>query len=216
MAHLISPSLLSADFGNLQKDVEMLNNSESDYLHIDVMDGHFVPNLSIGFPVIKSIVKTAIKPLDIHLMISRPDDYMERFCQEAKADILTVHIEACIHLHRTIQSIKNQKVKAGVALNPHTPVSLLEEILPDLDMVLIMSVNPGFGGQKFIKSTLHKVEKLKTEILGRNLPTLIEVDGGVGLQNSQALWDAGADILVCGNSVFSSENPVETIRQLKK
>lgn len=212
---LIAPSLLSADFGHLADDVEMLNQSEADYLHIDVMDGHFVPNLSYGFPVIKAIRKAAQKPLDIHLMITRPDDYIPRFCEEAGASILTVHFEACTHLHRTLQHIAQYGVKKGVALNPHTPVSLLEEILPDADMVLLMSVNPGFGGQKFITSVLHKVEKLKNEIVRRGLSTMIEVDGGVGLGNCRDLWQAGADMLVCGNSVFASENPQETIRLLK-
>lgn len=212
---LIAPSLLSADFGHLADDVEMLNQSEADYLHIDVMDGHFVPNLSYGFPVIKAIRKAAQKPLDIHLMITRPDDYIPLFCEEAGASILTVHFEACTHLHRTLQHIAQYGVKKGVALNPHTPVSLLEEILPDADMVLLMSVNPGFGGQKFITSVLHKVEKLKNEIVRRGLSTMIEVDGGVGLGNCRDLWQAGSDMLVCGNSVFASENPQETIRLLK-
>lgn len=216
MAKLISPSLLSADFGHLSDEVEMINRSGADWFHIDVMDGHFVPNLSMGFPVIKAVVKAARKPLDVHLMIERPDDYIERFCKEAAASVLTVHYEACTHLHRTLQSIKDMGVKAGVALNPHTPVSVLEEILPMADMVLLMSVNPGFGGQKFIESTLQKTEKLKKEILIRGLSTLIEIDGGCGPKNSGALFNAGADVLVCGNSVFSSENPEETIRQMKK
>ena len=211
----IAPSLLSADFGHLADDVEMLNQSEADYLHIDVMDGHFVPNLSYGFPVIKSIVKVARKPLDVHLMIERPDDYIPRFCEEAGAHILTVHYEACTHLHRTLQLIQHYGVRKGVALNPHTPISVLEEILSETDMVLLMSVNPGFGGQQFIHSVLRKVEKLKNEILRMGLSTLIEVDGGVGLGNCAALWEAGADVLVCGNSVFASENPAETIRLLK-
>lgn len=216
MMKMISPSLLSADFGHLADDVEMVNRSEADWFHIDVMDGHFVPNLSMGFPVIKAVVKAARKPLDVHLMIERPDDYIERFCKEAAASVLTVHYEACTHLHRTLQSIKSLGVKAGVALNPHTPVSVLEEILPMADMVLLMSVNPGFGGQKFIESTLQKTEKLKNEILRLGLSTLIEIDGGCGPKNSEALFKAGADVLVCGNSVFSSENPEETIRQMKR
>lgn len=213
---MISPSLLSADFGRLAEEVEMINRSEADWFHIDVMDGHFVPNLSMGFPVIKAVVKAARKPLDIHLMIERPDDYIERFCKEAAASVLTVHYEACTHLHRTLQSIRNLNVKTGVALNPHTPVSVLDEILPYTDMVLLMSVNPGFGGQKFIETTLQKTEKLKNEILRRNLPTLIEIDGGVGLGNCRSLYEAGADVLVCGNAVFASENPEETIREIRK
>ncbi len=216
MAKMISPSLLSADFGRLAEEVEMINRSEADWFHIDVMDGHFVPNLSMGFPVIKAVVKAARKPLDIHLMIERPDDYIERFCKEAAASVLTVHYEACTHLHRTLQSIRNLNVKTGVALNPHTPVSVLDEILPYTDMVLLMSVNPGFGGQKFIETTLQKTEKLKNEILRRNLPTLIEIDGGVGLGNCRSLYEAGADVLVCGNAVFASENPEETIREIRK
>ncbi len=216
MAKLIAPSLLSADFGHLADAVEMVNRSAADWLHIDVMDGHFVPNFSIGFPVIKAIAAGACKPMDIHLMIERPDDYVERFCTEAKASVLTVHYEACTHLHRTLQSIRQRKVKAGVALNPHTPVSLLEEILPYADMVLLMSVNPGFGGQKFIPTVLQKVEKLKKEIVRQGLPTLIELDGGVGPDNAARLFEAGADVLVCGNSVFGSDCPEEVIRQMKR
>ncbi|MBO4738799.1 MAG: ribulose-phosphate 3-epimerase [Bacteroidales bacterium] len=216
MNQLIAPSLLSADFGNLARDIQMINNSQADWFHIDIMDGHFVPNLSFGFPVLKSIVAHAKKPLDIHLMITNPDMYIERFCTEAHADVLTVHYEACTHLHRTLQSIKAHGAKAGVALNPHTPVSVLEDILVEADMVLLMSVNPGFGGQKFIAQTIEKVKKLKQMIDNQHLNTLIEIDGGVGLNNHHTLVEAGANVLVCGNSVFGTENPVETIDLLKK
>ena len=215
MNNIIAPSLLSADFGNLQRDIEMINQSNADWFHVDIMDGNFVPNLSIGFPVLKSIAKHAQKPLDIHLMIVNPDLYIERFCTEAKASYLTVHYEACTHLHRTIQSIKKQNVKAGVALNPHSPVSLLEDIIEDVDLVLLMSVNPGFGGQNFINQTYKKTEQLKNLIIRTNSPALIEIDGGVGLDNYKSLLSAGADVLVCGNSVFASENPVDMINRLK-
>ena len=215
MNHIIAPSLLSADFGNLQRDIEMINQSNADWFHVDIMDGNFVPNLSIGFPVLKSIAKHAQKPLDIHLMIVNPDLYIERFCTEAKASYLTVHYEACTHLHRTIQSIKKQNVKAGVALNPHSPVSLLEDIIEDVDLVLLMSVNPGFGGQNFINQTYKKTEQLKNLLIRTNSPALIEIDGGVGLENYKSLLSAGANVLVCGNSVFASENPVDMIDRLK-
>ena len=215
MDHLIAPSLLSADFGNLQRDILMINKSEADWFHIDIMDGNFVPNLSIGFPVLKSVAEHAQKPLDIHLMIINPDMYIERFCKEAQASYLTVHYEACIHLHRTIQTIKSFGVKAGVSLNPHAPVSLLEDIIGEVDLVLLMSVNPGFGGQKFIEQTYSKIEKLKNMIVQSNAHALIEIDGGVGLDNYKQLLAAGADALVCGNSVFASENPIETIARLK-
>ncbi|HOF16317.1 MAG TPA: ribulose-phosphate 3-epimerase [Bacteroidales bacterium] len=216
MKHRISVSMLSADFANLQRDIEMVNQSDAAWFHLDIMDGNFVPNLSIGFPVLKAIAKYAAKPLDIHLMINNPDFYIERFCTEAKASYLTVHYEACSHLHRTLQSIKKMNVKTGVSLNPHTSVDLLEDILPETDLVLLMSVNPGFGGQKYIENTYHKVRKLKAMINEKRLNTLIEVDGGVDLSNYKQLIEAGADVLVCGNAIFSTENPLQTIEQLAR
>ena len=215
MSTIISPSLLSANFYNLEEDIQMINNSEADWLHIDVMDGVFVPNISFGFPVIESIQSKCNKPLDVHLMIVDPDRYVERFAK-AGAAIINVHYEACTHLHRTIQNIKAQGVKAAVTLNPHTPICLLEDIIADLDMVLLMSVNPGYGGQKFIPQTVEKVRTLKEMIDRKNLSTIIEVDGGVNLQTGQELISAGADALVAGNFVFKSENPLETIAELKK
>ncbi len=215
MSTIISPSLLSANFYNLEEDIQMINNSEADWLHIDVMDGVFVPNISFGFPVIESIQSKCNKPLDVHLMIVDPDRYVERFAK-AGAAIINVHYEACTHLHRTIQNIKAQGVKAAVTLNPHTPVCLLKDIIADLDMVLLMSVNPGYGGQKFIPQTVEKVRALKEMIDRKNLSTIIEVDGGVNLQTGQELISAGADALVAGNFVFKSENPLETIAELKK
>lgn len=214
MSHLIAPSVLSADFAHLGRDVEMINQSEADWFHVDVMDGVFVPNISFGMPVIKAIKRHATKPLDVHLMIVEPDRYIKDF-KDAGADVLTVHYEACTHLHRTVQAIKAESMKAGVSLNPHTPVSLLENILPELDLVLIMSVNPGFGGQKFIENAYYKIARLKEMIAKSGSSALIEVDGGVGLHNAQRLINHGADVLVAGNAVFGSENPTETIAKLK-
>ena len=214
MSHFVAPSLLAADFLNLNRDMKMLNDSQADWIHLDVMDGVFVPNISFGFPVINTLKNITDKPLDVHLMIVRPEKFV-REVSEAGAFMMNVHYEACTHLHRVVQEINNTGMKAGVTLNPHSPVSLLEDILPDLDMVLIMSVNPGFGGQKFIEHSVEKVSKLKEMISRRNLDTLIEVDGGVNLNTGKRLLEAGADILVAGNFVFSSKNPKETIRQLK-
>jgi ribulose-phosphate 3-epimerase len=214
MSHLIAPSILSADFANIQRDVEMINNSSADWFHVDIMDGMFVPNISFGFPVVKAIKKHAKKPLDVHLMIMDPDRYLGAF-KEAGADILTVHLEACTHLHRTIQAIKSLGMKAGVALNPHTPVSLLAEIISDIDLVCLMSVNPGFGGQKFIHNTYHKIAGVKELISTVKSDALIEIDGGVDLENYKKLVNAGANVLVAGNTVFSSASPSETISSLK-
>lgn len=213
--HLIAPSVLSANFANLQADIEMINNSKADWFHVDVMDGVFVPNISFGFPVLKVLQKLAKKPLDVHLMIVDPDKYVQAF-KDAGAEVLTVHYEACTHLHRSIQNIKSLGMKAGVAINPHTPISVLEDTIADIDLVCLMSVNPGFGGQKFIENTFAKVEKLKQLILSKNAKTLIEIDGGVDLNNYQKLIKSGADVLVAGNTVFSSGNPSDTISQLKK
>jgi ribulose-phosphate 3-epimerase len=212
---LIAPSVLAADFANLQRDIEMINNSEADWFHIDIMDGVFVPNISFGMPVLDAINKHAKKTLDVHLMIIDPDRYIKTFAALG-ADYLTVHYEACNHLHRTLQAIKAEGMKAGVALNPHSNIDLLEDVINDIDMVLIMSVNPGFGGQSFIENTYSKIEKLKALITRKNASTIIEIDGGVTDKNATQLAKAGADVLVAGNYVFKADNPTETISALKK
>jgi ribulose-phosphate 3-epimerase len=214
MSTLIAPSILAADFANLQRDSEMLNSSDADWFHIDIMDGVFVPNISFGMPVLKAIAKNAKKPLDVHLMIVNPDQYIETFA-ELGSEVLTVHYEACDHLHRTLQKIKSCNMKAGVALNPHTPVNVLESIIQDIDVVCIMSVNPGFGGQSFIEETYSKVKALKAMIDKKGCSTLIEIDGGVTNKNAKQLIDAGADVLVAGSYVFGNENPKKTIAGLK-
>lgn len=211
---ILAPSLLAADFGNLQQAIEMVNASEADWFHIDIMDGVFVPNISYGMPVLSVIQKHATKPLDVHLMIVDPDRYISTFAKLG-SDILTVHYEACTHLHRTLQAIKAEGMKAGVALNPHTPVSVLEDIIQDVDVLLLMSVNPGFGGQSFIENTYKKVRQAKMLIEQAGASTLIEIDGGVSLKNAKALIEAGADALVAGSFVFNAANPTQTIADLK-
>ncbi|MGG7036340.1 MAG: ribulose-phosphate 3-epimerase [Flavobacterium sp.] len=212
---LIAPSVLAADFANLQRDIEMINNSEADWFHIDIMDGVFVPNISFGMPVLEAISKYAKKTIDVHLMIVDPNRYIKTFAALG-SNILTVHYEACTHLHRTLQAIKAEGMKAGVALNPHTNVNLLEDVINDIDLVCLMSVNPGFGGQSFIENTYSKVEKLKEMIVRKNASTLIEIDGGVTNKNAAQLVRAGADVLVAGSFVFRAENPALTISDLKK
>jgi ribulose-phosphate 3-epimerase len=214
MSHLIAPSLLSADFTNLKDDVEMINSSEADWFHLDIMDGVFVPNISFGIPVLKAIKPIAKKPFDVHLMIVQPERYIKQF-KDAGADIFNVHYEACTHLHRTVQEIHNEGMKAGVTLNPHTPVSLLQDIIGDVELVLLMSVNPGFGGQKFIENTIDKVKELKELILKKNSKALIEVDGGVDGNTAPGLISVGADALVSGSYIFGSANPAKTIAELK-
>jgi len=214
MTHKIAPSILAADFANLQRDIEMLNRSEADWIHVDIMDGLFVPNISFGFPVVKAVKRYAQKPLDVHLMIVDPDRYLQQF-KDAGADHITVHYEACTHLHRTVHAIKSLGCKAGVALNPHTPVALLDDIIADVDTVLIMSVNPGFGGQTFIDNTYKKINDLKALSAGRNPNLFIEIDGGVDQQNAAKLIQTGANVLVAGNFVFSAQDQEGTIAKLK-
>jgi ribulose-phosphate 3-epimerase len=214
MKYLIAPSILAADFGNLEKDCKMINKSNADWFHIDIMDGVFVPNISFGMPVLASINKYATKPLDVHLMIVDPDRYIKTF-SDLNAEILTVHFEVCNHLHRSIQEIKNNGMKAGVALNPHTPVNVLDSIINEIDLVCIMSVNPGFGGQKFIKNTFAKISELKKLIELKKSSAIIEIDGGVTDQNAKELIKAGADVLVAGSFIFKSISPLDTISNLK-
>jgi ribulose-phosphate 3-epimerase len=214
MSKFVSPSILSADFGDLQKEIGMLNDSCADWIHLDIMDGVFVPNISFGLPVVKAVSRLATKPLDVHLMIVNPEKYVEKFCK-AGASILTVQYEACVHLHGIIQQIRSQGMKAGVSLNPHTPVSLVENIIADIDLLLVMSVNPGFGGQKFIPKSLDKIRQARELIIRTGSGALIEVDGGIYLENAEAIYSAGADVLVSGNAIFSSSNPKEYIEKLK-
>jgi ribulose-phosphate 3-epimerase len=214
MKHLVAPSVLAADFTRLGEDFDMVNKSQADWFHLDVMDGRFVPNITFGMFIVEAMKKMAEKPLDVHLMIVEPERYIEGF-RKAGADVITVHYETCPHLHRTVQQIKESGARAGVALNPHTPVSVLEHLIEDVDLVCLMSVNPGFGGQKFIYQTLPKIRKLKELIMTHNASALIEIDGGVGLQNAEAILQAGADVLVAGSSVFGAPDPAGAIRQLK-
>ncbi len=214
MKKMIAPSLLSADFNNLGRDIEMINNSEADWFHLDIMDGVFVPNISFGFPVVEHIAKMAKKPLDVHLMIVDPDRYIERF-RDAGSNILTVHWEACKHLHRTLTQIKKLGMKAGVSVNPHTPVEILDDILFEAELVLVMTVNPGFGGQKFIENSLNRISRLRKMIEQKGLSTLIEVDGGIDAANAASIYSAGADVLVAGNAVFKASSPEETIKAIK-
>lgn len=211
---LIAPSLLAADFANLQRDIEMVNSSSADWFHVDIMDGVFVPNISFGFPVLEAVARLAQKPLDVHLMIVDPDRYLQAFAQ-AGASNITVHLEACTHLHRTLHAIKDLGCKAGVALNPHTPISSLYEIIEDIDLVCLMSVNPGFGGQKFIPATYRKIQELRQLAYGRQDQLLIEIDGGVNAHNAASLLEAGANVLVAGNAVFAAQDPKQTIADLK-
>ena len=210
----VAPSLLAADFGNLAADIQKINNSDADYLHVDIMDGVFVPNISMGFPVLKSIKKHAQKPLDVHLMIVNPDQYIDRFC-DAGASILTVHYEACTHLHRTVAHIKEKGAKAGVALNPHTPVEVLADIIQDVDLVLIMTVNPGYGGQKFIEHSYAKLARLQKIMADAGVNPIVEVDGGVNFENAPKLAAAGVTLMVAGSTVFGAPNPAEAVRKLK-
>ncbi len=215
MTHKIAPSILAADFANIQRDVEMINESEADWFHIDIMDGVFVPNISFGFPVMKAINKHATKPLDVHLMIVNPNQYIEA-CADAGAEVITVHYEACTHLHRTLTAIREAGCKAGVALNPHTPVHVINDVFKEIDLICLMSVNPGFGGQKFIENTYSKLQQLKNICEVKNHQPYIEVDGGVNFENYQMLLECGANVLVAGSSVFASSNPTETILALKQ
>lgn len=215
MKHIIAPSILSADFANLQRDIEMLNESQAEWIHVDVMDGVFVPNISFGFPVLKAVKKYAKKPLDVHLMIVNPEKYIEEFAS-AGADIITVHYEACTHLHRVIQSIKNTGCKAGVALNPHTPIEALHDVIADLDLVLIMSVNPGFGGQQFIPNSLTKIKAIKQMAELKNPKLIIEVDGGINELNMESVIRAGASAIVAGNAIFAANDPIQTIAHFNK
>ncbi len=215
MKHLVAPSLLAADFTRLDEQIALVNESPADWLHFDVMDGCFVPNISFGLPVLEAVKRLSRKPIDVHLMIVEPHRYIERF-REAGADVITVQYEACTHLHRTLQQIRQSGARAGVAINPHTPVGLLEDVLEELDLVLVMSVNPGFGGQQFIYRTLYKIRTLREMLTVRNIPAYIEVDGGVGLQNAESILQAGANVLVAGSSIFKSDDPAQAIRRMKE